>query len=314
LQGESTGNGCRDCIFAVLFLAHLVGAYFVLNFAYATPASGASAISSDVLNVMVTASLVSACIGIAVGMAYLLLLKQHPASMIACGLWTNVVLLTALAIFLFTRKDVFGGIIFGLFALLSWCLITIYKRWIPLCVEMIHISSAVMDLFPAIFGVALACLLLMVAYVAFTIVAIVRLMGHAKEGGSYGGYLFYLVFSCYWTTQVIRNVVHTTAAGVFGTYYFESNEALEGTNPTLAAFGRTITTSFGTICFGSLLVAFVEVLFFFLRQNSDDNICSCILACIYSCVKDALEFINKFAFTCVAITGEDFCSAAKSTW
>lgn len=54
---------------------------------------------------------------------------------------------------------------------------------------------------------------------------------------------------------------------------------------------------------------------FVFRQNTDGNdVFSAIMACVYACLRDALEFLNKFAFTLVAITGCDFCKAARDTW
>lgn len=50
---------------------------------------------------------------------------------------------------------------------------------------------------------------------------------------------------------MIKNVVHVTCAGTMASWYFVTNEP----NVVASAFRRACTFSFGTICFGSLIVA-----------------------------------------------------------
>jgi hypothetical protein len=91
------------------------------------------------------------------------------------------------------------------------------------------------------------------------------------------------LFSFYWTSQVIQTWVHVTTSGVFATYYF-----LEGTHegvpssPTLKSAKRASTTSFGSICFGSLIVAVLQVIRALLRtaaQESDNPFGAFCFAC-----------------------------------
>lgn len=60
------------------------------------------------------------------------------------------------------------------------------------------------------------------------------------------------------TTQVLANVVHVTNSGVVGTWYFRQDRM--PARPTLGALGRSLTSSFGSICLGSLLVAMIQLL------------------------------------------------------
>lgn len=157
----------------------------------------------------------------------------------------------------------------------------------------------------------------------------------------------YLLFSFYWVSQgthtasshlldslarrllirlvstmavVIKNVVHVTAAGVFASWYFLHGTVGVPPNPTLGSFKRATTTSFGSICFGSLIVALLRTLrmiFRSFRQNSD-NIAIVILAfigeCIVACLDQLLEYFNQYAYAQIAIYGKSYCRAAKDTW
>lgn len=94
-------------------------------------------------------------------------------------------------------------------------------------------------------------------------------------------------------------------------------------NPTLGAFKRSMTTSFGSICFGSLIVAFIQ----FLRricsvaqQNAAEDgnigmvILFCILRCLIGIIEWLVEFFNKYAYSYIALYGVKYVSAAKATW
>jgi len=129
------------------------------------------------------------------------------------------------------------------------------------------------------------------------------------------GLMIFLIFSFYWTSQVIKNVVHVTASGLYATWYFLSGVGMPP-NPTQKAFKRAVTTSFGSICLGSLLVAILKTL----RQlvdgarRNNNNIFFCLLSCILNVLDNLLQYFNMYAFAQVAIYGKKYCDAAKDTW
>lgn len=106
--------------------------------------------------------------------------------------------------------------------------------------------------------------------------------------------LVFLVFSFYWTTQVISYVTHVTLSGVFATVYFLNNQV---SHPIWGSAKRAMTTSFGSICFGGLLVALLSTVRFIIdvgRSSSDDGLLSfvlCILDCIVGCIQGMLVSI-----------------------
>ncbi|KAI8855321.1 plasma-membrane choline transporter-domain-containing protein [Chytridium lagenaria] len=146
------------------------------------------------------------------------------------------------------------------------------------------------------------------------------------------GLIFSAIYSVAWiaTIVVTRNTIHVTVSGTFATVYF-TGVAAPGSKRievpekavTLKASGRALTTSFGPICFGSLLVALVATLRAIADQARNEsaqngNIFCCLVAtcisCLLGCIQDLLEYFNKYAFTQVAIYGKGYCQAAKDTW
>jgi len=132
-------------------------------------------------------------------------------------------------------------------------------------------------------------------------------------------YLVLLVLSFYWTQQVFGNVLHTTVAGVVGSWYFSGegvNGCFCGTVVWTSAL-RTLTYSFGSVCCGSLLVALVSTLRFLVNMRDDrstsavGSVLFCILDCILAIFEAALEYFNKWAFVYVGLYGYPYVTAGK---
>lgn len=135
------------------------------------------------------------------------------------------------------------------------------------------------------------------------------------------GLLVFITFAGYWITEWLKNTIHVTISGVYGSWYFLPNNPPKG--PTRGAAKRALTYSFGSICFGSLIVALINML----RQacsiaqqqeansgNIAADVCFCLLQCIIGLLDWAVQFINRYAFSYIALYGESYISSAKATW
>lgn len=134
---------------------------------------------------------------------------------------------------------------------------------------------------------------------------------------NYGGGVAFLFFlSYYWTQQVLSNTVHVTTAGVIGTWWFAPNEASTCCSKALGdSFTRATTYSFGSICFGSLLVAIVQALRQMnhqMRGNEDAAILVCIIDCILGCIESIIEYMNKWAYVYVGLYGYSYLDAGRN--
>jgi hypothetical protein len=105
--------------------------------------------------------------------------------------------------------------------------------------------------------------------------------------------MVFLVFSFYWTSQVITYITHVTLAGIFATVYF-MNDGIK--HPVWGSLKRALTTSFGSICFGALLIAIVNLIRYFLAiaRAQNDNPCLGFLICIVQCIVNCAAgfFVN----------------------
>lgn len=94
--------------------------------------------------------------------------------------------------------------------------------------------------------------------------------------------------------------MHVTTAGVIGTWWFVPAEASSFWSPALSdSLFRSVTYSFGSICFGSLLVAIVQALRaleYYTRDSDDLQFLSCIIQCILACIEGIIEELNRWAY------------------
>jgi len=132
--------------------------------------------------------------------------------------------------------------------------------------------------------------------------------------GSGVAFLFFL--SYYWTQQVLSNTVHVTSAGVIGTWWFDPDEASTCCSKAIGdSFFRATTYSFGSICFGSLIVAIVQALRALnhhLRGQEDAAAIVCIIDCILGCIESIIEYFNKWAYVYVGLYGYSYLDAGKN--
>jgi hypothetical protein len=127
--------------------------------------------------------------------------------------------------------------------------------------------------------------------------------------------VFLFLVSYFWTAQVLKNVVHTTVAGTVGTWWFVPNEANGCCSQGVRdSYWRSITSSFGSICFGSLLVAIVQAVKEVVHsmREGGDSIVACIAEFILGCIASLVEYFNQWAFVYVGIYGYSFLEAGSN--
>ena len=78
-----------------------------------------------------------------------------------------------------------------------------------------------------------------------------------------------------------------------------------------------MTTSLGSIAFGSLIVALISVLrqiVISTKKRTKHNLVMCLLECMLTCLQRAMEWFNMYAFVHVAIYGTNYIQSAGNSW
>jgi len=194
---------------------------------------------------------------------------------------------------------IIGGIFLAITCLYTWC---IWHR-IPFAAACLWCASLIVQKYPGVIYTAVLTVFLEFIWILIWIFAYVAyLLGETDNNIV----TFLLFISLYWGVNVWRNVSHTTTCGVAATWYFTSGTLA---SPAKGAFKRTCTTSFGSICFGSLLVAILQAIRAMLRGSKNG-----LVMCLLHCIERIMRYFNKYAFAQVAIYGTTFWQSAQRTW
>jgi len=194
------------------------------------------------------------------------------------------------------------------------------RHMIPFAAVLLKTAAAISIKYYGTIVVALSSMIVTGVFIAVWAMAVTPVLGRLQEqqylNGGYMVAYFLLVLILFWGMQVAANVVHVTASGVFATWYFVGEERCPS-SPTWANLKRAVTTSFGTICFGSLVVAVLKTIYHFLHQGiryMDNEVARCVLECVLAIIERMTEFFNIYAFTYVAVYGTDFITSSKRVW
>jgi hypothetical protein len=135
-----------------------------------------------------------------------------------------------------------------------------------------------------------------------------------------------LFLSLNWGSEVMKSLLQTTANGVIACWWLQRNRkaAVKG------ALFRAVTTSFGSICFGALIVSSIQTLRGMLNilsnkrragdRNGNGNVRNRSLVTfniaevarfLLKYVEHAMVYFNKYAFCYIAAYGMGFIESGK---
>lgn len=143
-----------------------------------------------------------------------------------------------------------------------------------------------------------------------------------QDVGLNSAMLVYHFFGFLWTNQFIWGMSVLVVAGAVSQFYFSADSKADLKRPTLDAAWRAVRYHAGSVAFGALLIAIIQLLRVLLEyvdrktkqlQNSNKAvkfIMACLRCCLW-CFEKVVKFITKYAFVYVAMRGESFMTAAR---
>mmetsp|Transcript_2930 Transcript_2930/g.6322 ORF Transcript_2930/g.6322 Transcript_2930/m.6322 type:complete len:546 (+) Transcript_2930:42-1679(+) len=131
-----------------------------------------------------------------------------------------------------------------------------------------------------------------------------------------GIFFLFLFLSYYWTSEVCKNVMHVTTAGTVGTWWFAPDDACTYCSPAITdSLRRATTYSLGSICFGSLLTATLQLLnqlCLELRSRGRGNaIVLCVVEFLLSVLERLVAYFNKWAYIYIGLYGYDYLTSGR---
>ncbi|XP_067877451.1 choline transporter-like protein 2 isoform X3 [Heterodontus francisci] len=135
---------------------------------------------------------------------------------------------------------------------------------------------------------------------------------------------FYNVFLFFWLSNFVIALGQVTLAGAFASYYWAFNKPADvPAFPVFASMGRALRYHTGSLAFGSLLLATVQVIRVILEyidqkmKGAQNKIAQFILSCLkccFWCLEKFLKFLNRNAYIMIAVYGNNFCTSAKNAF
>merc|ERR1719159_2046399 len=201
----------------------------------------------------------------------------------------------------------------GLQLLVVWC----WSRFIPFTAALLSVAADVSlknlrSLWVGVVGFFLQLTWLGVVGVGFA--RFVNQLDTQTQEDNQGPLAFGICIVLVWGLMAYAYAMYVAYCGVYGRWCF-------GHYPSVSAsLTVAFTKSFGSICFGSLLVAIVRALRVMVdsarRQANNRNAAAAVLACLVSCIlsiiEDIMEWFNTFAYVQVAVRGLKYTDSCRA--
>eukprot|EP00756_Hemistasia_phaeocysticola_P010823 Hpha_TRINITY_DN15055_c3_g1::TRINITY_DN15055_c3_g1_i1::g.126214::m.126214 len=330
-EGKFIQQGCKDAWAAILFVLQFA-AVVAVGVIHAVkdginpddsiaPSDAPTDETKLSANVWVWGALACVIAG-GTGLAALVVLRVAAYRFIVASNVAMAALMLVFSVMLLSKGASGGAIIFFAFAVFNIIWLYIVRHRMHFAGVMLEACAGVVWKYPVTVVVAIMSIIVIIGFILMWVFAIRSWVPEQVEradgttgfeGGQPGLTVLFLLF-LFWSVNTGRGVAHVTVSGTVATWYFMQNNMPK--NPTAASLKRSLTTSFGSIAFGSLVVAVVQTIRVIVQSGRDHNnaFVQCCVECILRCIEDLIRYFNKYAFTQVAIYGKGYIEAAKATW
>ncbi|EAN92357.1 hypothetical protein C3747_101g85 [Trypanosoma cruzi] len=257
------------------------------------------------------------CAGISAMLSLLLLQALPSAAIVLSTFLFSAVLLISSAV-AFYKSITPTGVTLAVLGLLYPCWLYFVRSRIAFSANLLATASFLTQQIPLLF---LIPAMLTLPFLGYMIWSLLVLHATVKRGQYndclWANYIFGLtsIFSIFWAANVVLGLSHVTTAGVVAKWYFAGSENMPA-HPTWASFQRAITTSFGSVCLGSLLSTLVGAFGWVcgLGIHSGNEFIDCSIACIQDLFVDFVNYCNSYAYVQVAMHGRGYMTSARRVW
>jgi hypothetical protein len=346
-RGERQPPQCRDAPYAVLFYIQFF-AVTALGVNYSIPIFNGNENNNDnnsdafdkdyaqLLKPFLVPCIISAAMTVGLIFISLAVLIKKGRAFITCSVWTSAITSLMIGLLAFSSGSLAVGGFGILSALFGVCYAFAVRSRIPFAAANLNAGASSIRSNGGIMLVTLAIGILMFAWTALWSISLIGILdihqecdNQDEEAGTCitecenDGWILPFMFLLFWNQQVFKNIIHTTVAGIVGTWYFAPQDARSFcSNAIKHSTIRSMTKSFGSICFGSLLVAIIQTLDFIVqnmrnernRNGNNDGAMAlllCCLDCLLQLLQGIIEYFNKWAFVYVGVYGYPFLTAGK---
>ncbi|KAJ3444975.1 ctl-like protein [Anaeramoeba flamelloides] len=233
-------------------------------------------------------------------------------------------------------------IIFDIFFLLSLILLIYIRKRIKLVIAILHEASrALSDMKGVLFFPFVVFLLIVLLFVWWVpVMTFLMSAGTARlvfddddavykldyeNSRSVNGAGIYHFFGLIWSIAFILALSQGTIAGAIATWYWTRDKNNLPDNPTLKSFLRLVRYHLGSLAFGSLVLAMLQLFQMILKfinaklesASKESKMVKCFMCtchCCLLCLEKWIRFLNRNSYIILAVYGDSFCKSAKKAF
>ncbi|WOL06592.1 CTL-like protein [Canna indica] len=263
---------------------------------------------------------VAGAAGVILAWAWLLLLGSQASQIMKVSVHSLTTYLAVISVLCFWTKHIFWGVIFAVGAALQFLYVMSVLDRFPFTMLVLQKAAKMVWDLPEVMRVSCAFMVIMLCWMALWSFGISGIIATNMDEGGCWWLLVIFSVSLFWTGAVFCNTVHVIVSGmVFLVLMHGSvNAASMPSKPLLKSLRYAVTTSFGSICYGSLFTAAIRTLRWEIRGiRSKIGSNECLLCCVdflFHLVETLVRFFNKYAYVQIAVNGKGFNSSARDAW
>ncbi|XP_024027577.1 CTL-like protein DDB_G0274487 isoform X1 [Morus notabilis] len=266
-------------------------------------------------------------VGAVLGWTWLLLLGSQANYMMKVSVHILTTYLAVISVLCFWGEQFFWGVAFAIGAALQFFYVISVIERLPFTMLVLQKAAKMVWTLPEVRRVSYAFMVVMLLWMGLWSFGAAGVVASSIDDG---GRWWLLVQCCasiqvlsvslFWTGAVLCNTVHVIVSGmVFLVLIHGGREASSvPPNSLIKSLRYAVTTSLGSICYGSLFTAAIRTLRWEIRGiRSKIGNNECLLCCVdflFHLVETLVRFFNKYAYVQIAVYGKSFNHSARDAW
>uniref|UniRef100_A0A0R0LDE2 Choline transporter-like protein n=1 Tax=Glycine max TaxID=3847 RepID=A0A0R0LDE2_SOYBN len=201
-------------------------------------------------------------LGTALGWSWLLLLGSRATQMMKVSVHILTTYLAVISVLCFWAEQFFWGVAFAIGAALQFLYVISVIERLPFTMLVLQKAVKMVWNIPEVMRVAYAFMLVVLLWMALWSFGAAGVVASSMGDGGRWWLLVVLSISLFWTGAVLCNTVHVIVSGtVVLVSIHGGREAVSiPANSFMKCLQYALTTSFGSICYGSLFTAAIRTL------------------------------------------------------
>ncbi|KAK8511863.1 hypothetical protein V6N13_029441 [Hibiscus sabdariffa] len=259
-------------------------------------------------------------IGTVLGCLWLLLLGSRAKQMMKVSVHILTTYLAVISVLCFWCEQFFWGVAFATGAAVQFLYVISVIDRLPFTMLVLQKAVKLVWSLPEVTRVAYAFMAVMLLWMGIWSFGISGVVASSRGDLGRWWLLVVLSVSLFWTAAVLCNTVHVIVSGLVFLVLIHGgrNASSMPPNSLMKSLRYAVTTSFGSICYGSLFTAAIRTLRWEIRGfRSKIGNNECLLCCVdflFQLVETLVRFFNKYAYVQIAIYGKGFNRSARDAW